>query len=143
MPTRSKKERRLTKQGDNLPATHEYSIMAAFRKGPLPPPEEMEKYERLLPGATKLLFENFVNQSNHRMDLEKETIQKDIKRADRGQIMAFILGLVALSGGIYLIFLGKDAQGLASIISALATLLGAFFGGAILRRIERSQKNKK
>jgi uncharacterized membrane protein len=45
--------------------------MAYFRKGPLPPPEELEKYEALLPGATKMLFDNLISQTNHRMELEK------------------------------------------------------------------------
>jgi uncharacterized membrane protein len=67
MPNRIKKERRLIPQ-DTSVSMREYSVMA-FRKSPLPPPEDMTKYENLLPGATKMLFENFITQTNHRMDV--------------------------------------------------------------------------
>jgi hypothetical protein len=77
------------------------------------------------------------------MDLEKIVISGDNKRADRGQVLSFILGMTALIGGVVLIILGKDGFGFASIIGALATLLGAFFGGAILRKIERQGKKGK
>jgi uncharacterized membrane protein len=76
MSTRNKKERRLAYQGPEPPAS-EVNVLTAFRKGPLPPPAELEKYESLYPGATKLLFDNFVNQTNHRMELEKLVIQED------------------------------------------------------------------
>jgi uncharacterized membrane protein len=65
MSNRSKKDRRIVKQEENQPSLTEFSIMAAFRKGPLPPPAELEKYEGLYPGATKLLFDNFINQSGY------------------------------------------------------------------------------
>jgi uncharacterized membrane protein len=116
--------------------------MAAFRKGPLPPPAELEKYEDLYPGATKLLFDNLINQSNHRMELETFTIQRDAKRADRGQTIAAILCIMVLAPSIVLLFLGKPLIGLAAIIGALATLSGIFFGGLFSRRKERENKEK-
>jgi uncharacterized membrane protein len=116
--------------------------MAAFRQGPLPPPAELEKYERLYPGATKLLFNNFMAQSNHRMELETFTLQRDAKRADRGQMIAAILCIMVLAPSIVLLFLGKPLIGLAAIIGSLATLSGIFFGGLFSRRKERENKEK-
>jgi uncharacterized membrane protein len=116
--------------------------MAAFRKGPLPPPAELEKYEGLYPGATKLLFDNFITQSNHRMELETFTIQRDAKRADRGQIIAAILCIMVLAPSIVLLFLGKPIIGLSAIIGSLVTLSGIFFGSLFSRRKERENKEK-
>jgi uncharacterized membrane protein len=48
MSTRSKKDRRLVTQ-EVQPPDVEFSILAAFRKGPLPSPTELEKYEVLYP----------------------------------------------------------------------------------------------
>jgi hypothetical protein len=49
----------------------------------------------------------------------------------------------SLIGGVILILKGKDGFGFASIIGAfLTTLLSAFVGGAILRKIERQNKAK-
>jgi uncharacterized membrane protein len=113
-----------------------------IRIGPLPPPAEMEKYEQLYPGATKMLLELFKEQSEHRMELEKTVIKGDSRRANIAQWLAFVLGLTALIGGVMLILKGKDGFGFAAIIGALATLLTAFIGGAILRRMERQNKAK-
>jgi len=79
MSNRNKKDRRVTKLEQNQPEFHEFSIMAAFRKGPFPPPEEMQKYESLYSGATKLLFDNFVTQTNHRIELEKTVAGRNAK----------------------------------------------------------------
>jgi hypothetical protein len=102
----------------------------------------MEKYEQLYPGSTKLLIDLFKDQSEHRMDLEKTVIKGDNRRANIAQWLSFALGMTALIGGVLLILRGKDGFGFASIIGALATLLSAFIGGAIIRKIERKNKVK-
>lgn len=112
MPNRIKKDRCIVKQEDPQARLTEFSITAAFRNGPLPPPAELEKYEILYPGATKLLFDNFINQSNHRIELETFAIQEDAKRADRGQIIAAILCMMVLAPSVVLLFLGKPLIGL-------------------------------
>jgi ABC-type uncharacterized transport system permease subunit len=99
----------------------------------------MERYEILSPGATKMLFELYEEQVRHRIELEKIIVKGDNRRASIGQILSFILVMVVLSGGVILLFRGKDGVGFASIITALATLLVAFFGGAFLRKRERSE----
>jgi uncharacterized membrane protein len=142
MPNRIKKDRRIVEQDDPQARLAEFSITTAFRNGPLPPPAELEKYEILYPGATKLLFDNFINQSNHRIELETFTIQEDAKRADRGQMIAAILCMMVLVPSVVLLFLGKPLIGLAAIIGALATLAGTFFGGLFSRRKERENKEK-
>jgi hypothetical protein len=102
----------------------------------------VEKYEGLYPGATKLLFDNFINQSNHRMELEKTVIKGDNYRANIAQWLSFALGMTALIGGFLLILKGKDGIGFASIIGALGTLLSSFIGGLLSRRKERENKDK-
>jgi hypothetical protein len=76
------------------------------------------------------------------MELEKTVIKGDSRRANIAQWLSFTLGMTALIGGVILILKGKDGFGFASIIGALATLLGAFFGGAILRKRKRQNKTK-
>ena len=64
-------------------------------------------------------------------------------RAERiGQVFAFALGLVAISGGIWLIANDKDAQGLTAIISVLATLAGVFIYGRWQQGNERAEKRR-
>ena len=49
-----------------------------------------------------------------------------INQAGTGQILGFIICLLAIGGGIYLSAIGKDTAGIATIITALVTLAGAF-----------------
>jgi uncharacterized membrane protein len=117
-------------------------MATAFRSSPFPPPAEMEKYERLMPGATETLFRNFINQSNHRMELETETIRGDNRRADRGQIFSFVLGMSCLVIGAVLFILNKNGLAIASIITAIAPIAVSFISSSISRKKERENKRK-
>jgi uncharacterized membrane protein len=140
MGTRSKKDRRLAKtpSGDLVAYQHTES-----RTDILPPPDELERYEAMHPGTTQIILETYVSQVNHRMTLEKYVIEGDNKRANRGQVISSILGLLCIVSGSILTYLGKDAVGLSLIFGSIGTLLTAFYGGAILRQIERVKKDKK
>jgi hypothetical protein len=109
----------------------------------LPPPDEMERFEALHPGITKIILDTYVAQVNHRMALETTVIEGDNKRATRGQIISGVLGLVCIVSGGILTYLGKDVVGLSLIFGSIGTLLTAFYGGAILRKIERVQKDRR
>jgi uncharacterized membrane protein len=126
-----------------IAAQGDASIMSAarIRSGPLPPPAELKEYESLMPGATKILFDNYIEQSKHRMELEKTVINGDNKRASKGQVISGILVALGIIVGGVLSFLDKDVAGLSLIIGSLGTLLTAFYGGAIIRKNERLKKN--
>jgi uncharacterized membrane protein len=114
--------------------------IAQYRASFIPPPAEMKEYELLCPGITQDLVQSYTGQVAHRMKLEETIVTNDGKKSRLGQILAFILGMTAIISGTILIILGKNAQGLAAIIAALATLMGAFFGGTLLRKAERTKK---
>jgi len=142
MPNRNKKNRRVTKLEQNQSPTQEFNIMAAFRKGPLPPPEEMQKYESLYSGATKLLFDNFITQTNHRIELEKTVIQGDNKRADKAQRNSFIIAMTILLLAAALFFMGKDGYAVAAVFTAIAPIIIAFISSTISRKKERENKRQ-
>jgi len=140
MSNRNKKNSRITKPEQNQPEVSEFGIMAAFRKGPFPPPEEMQKYEALYSGATKLLFDNFITQTNHRIELEKTVIQGDNKRADRAQRNSFIIAMTILLLAAALFFMGKDGYAVAAVFTAIAPIIIAFISSSISRKKERENK---
>jgi len=118
-------------------------MLASFtRESPFPPPAEFEKYETLFPGATKLLFDNFVNQTNHRIELEKVVIKGDDKRATVAQRNSFIITIAILSLAGLLFYLGKDGFAIAAVCTALAPITIAFITGSALRKTERNKKRK-
>ena len=142
MSNRRKKDRRITKPEQDQLTVQEFGIMAAFRKGPLPPPEEMQKYEGIYPGATKLLFDNFITQTNHRIELEKTVIQGDNKRADKAQRNSFIIAMTILLLSAALFFMNKDGYAVAAVFTAIAPIIIAFIYSSISRKKERENKRR-
>mgnify|MGYP002853814565 CR=1 FL=1 len=66
-------------------------MMQIERRSILPPPAELEKYEKLRPGITDVLLTSFQEQAHHRMELEKAVIKSGIANSMRGQIFAFLI----------------------------------------------------
>jgi Predicted membrane protein len=142
---RDKKDRRLQgpASGVNLPSGGSFFQASYQRSSILPPAHELEHYETLYPGTTRILLETYQRQVAHRIEIEENVIRGDTRRADNGQIMAFILALVTIIGGFVLVILGKSIIGISSILGALATLLGVFMYGTRSRRKERENKAKR
>ena len=141
MSTRSKKDRPLTTLEKAQPSASGFEL-TAFRESPFPPPAELEKYKALYPGATKLLFDNVVSQTNHRMELEKLVIHGDSKRASIAQHYSFFITIAILALAGVLFFLGKDGPAIAAVFTALAPIIIAFINSSISRRKERNNKRK-
>lgn len=122
---------------------NENTLIASMRTSILPPPEEMERYEAICPGTLKTLLSTYEKQTNHRIELEKSVIESDIKNSRLGQIFAFILAMTSIVGGVSMILLGKDVQGLVAILAALGSLLCVFLGKNIKNSKKLLEKNKK
>lgn len=116
-------------------------VMQVERRSILPPPEEMERYEKLCPGITQRLLEQFQKQGEHRMELEKSVITSGIKNSARGQIFAFILSLTVIIMGFVLILFNKGTAGIVAIVSSLAALVGIFIYGSEAKKRERTEKS--
>ena len=112
------------------------------RQSILPPPEELEKYELYAPGITKELLAQFKKQSDHRMSLETKVIDSGIVNSRIGQIFAFVIGMTALIFGFVLLLKDKQVSGIATIVCALATLLGVFIYGNESKKKERVEKSQ-
>lgn len=104
--------------------------------GPLPPPEDLEHYERIQPGLaerivamaekTMALTEG---QTKHRQDLERTVIRNNIRLAYLGLLSGFIMGGGGLVAAVILIREGRELGGGAAFIASLAALTGLFFYG--------------
>lgn len=114
-----------------------------FRSGILPAPDDLAKYEELLPGVTNRLLTTYESQVNHRIELEKIVIKGDSCRALLGQILSFIIVMSVLCISGFLFYLGKSIAGLSAVVLALASLIPSFIYSRNNRKKELEDKNNK
>ena len=129
----------LQRHSSQAPSRQVTTISARFQ-GPLPPPEMLARYNDVAPNGADRVIAMAETQVQHRQSLELAVITGNLENEKRGQIFAFILGLVAIVGGIGLIAFGKDTQGLVAIISTLTALAGVFAYGRWQQAQERQRK---
>ncbi len=116
--------------------------------GPLPAAHEMEHYEKLMPGAAKLLFEKFSEEQTHRHELEKNESNANIKALDKhysiasqtrrlsfignlvGQILSVVLCLAALALCGYLAMNGHTWEAVAVVAIPFAGIIRALKSGS-------------
>lgn len=111
-----------------------------FYSGPLPHPQVFAGYEKVLPGAAERILAMTEKQATHRQFIEKKVITSKSISEVLGVIFAFLIALVTIGGGIFLISIGQNAGGLTSIIVALATLVTVFFTGKKKQNKELEEK---
>lgn len=109
--------------------------------GPLPPADQVEAYERVLPGSFNRLLSMAERQQDHRIDLEKTVASGSIARARHGMYLGFALAVIVLAIGAAAIFTGHQTAGLAGIIAPAAVLAAVFAVGRIDQRRERVHKD--
>jgi uncharacterized membrane protein len=102
---------------------------SASYTGPLPPPGMLIKYNEAVPDAAQRILVMAERQSVHRETMEAAVVTANLKSQTRGSWFGFILSMTAILGGIYLITLGKSAQGLTAIIGSLTALTAVFIYG--------------
>lgn len=93
--------------------------------GPLPPADELEKYERVSPGAAERIIAMAERESSHR----HTSVDNEYKEASKGQNCAVIIGALAIICGTIAGISG--AQWTGSMIGGLGMvgLVSAFIRG--------------
>lgn len=94
--------------------------------GPLPPSDEFQNYEEVLPGAADRIISMAEKEQEGRISAQHKEMRMLFISHIMGQIFAFILGLTGILGGSYLIINGHDLSGFAVFLSSLAAIVGAF-----------------
>jgi uncharacterized membrane protein len=108
--------------------------------GPLPPPQLLKGYNEAFAGCAERIVAMAERQSEHRQSLETTVVESNCRAQSRGQWFAFILALVVISGGVYLLAQGKSVQGFSAIILAVASLIGALVYSHTEQKKERERK---
>ena len=108
--------------------------------GPLPHPQILDQYDKIVPGSAEKIISLWEGQVRHRQELEKHAIKSDIRQSYYGATLGFIIAMSAIGAGTFLTYIGRPTEGIAAIISALASLVGVYGWGSYQRRKERSVK---
>ncbi len=95
--------------------------------GPLPHPKIFAQYKAVMPDAPERIFRMAERQQEHRFGLENSVIQGDVRRADLGLRLGFVLFFILAVGAIFLLATGKQLEGYsvlaASIIGGIANFI--------------------
>ena len=91
-------------------------------EGPLPPPEMLDQYSKLIPDAPNRFMILLEQQTEGRMQLEK----KESRRDNYGLAAAFAIAVLVIAGGIFLIDRGHDWAGTSIICVNLIGLVSTF-----------------
>ena len=96
-------------------------VAAQAWQGPLPPPVEVERFQKLLPDAAERLFKMAEEEHRHRIEMERLEVVSHVRRLSRGQFLALGLALSFLAGAVICAFFGATAIG---VTIAGATIVG-------------------
>jgi len=118
----------------------EIKLSASF-SGPIPPPNLLAQYNEIIPNGAERILAMAERQSAHRERMESRVINGNTSSQTRGSYFAFILVLVSVICGSYLIHEGKSAAGLTSIIAAIGGAVSVFFYMRNTQTKERDEKS--
>ena len=108
--------------------------------GPLPPPAQLQQYERVLTGAADRIVTMAEKQQAHRQELEATVVKGGAKRANLGLWLGFIISVVVIGVGATLVMTGHEVAGITLIGVDLVALAGVFVYGRRDQRKERVAK---
>lgn len=108
--------------------------------GPLPHPEILEAYDKIVPHGAERIFTQFEIQSSHRQKIELRVITSNAFVQVFGAISALLLGGLAIGGGLYLVHEGKSLEGFGAFFVGLASLVGVYIYGKKTQMKERDNK---
>jgi len=126
----------------NLVISHQKRRLTESFSGPIPPPEVLREYDKILPGLAERIVTQVDRQTEHRISLESKVIESDIRRSRQGLVCGFVVSLTCVLGGIIAVVLGHDVAGTTIATGAVVALAGVFVYGTAMRRSERTDKAK-
>lgn len=108
--------------------------------GPIPPAEQLSKYQAIDPNLPNRIFEMAEKEQDKRLEHQAENIKinqyqaettrqaytETIKINRRGQLFAFITAILLVLAAFYMIFLGYPTQAATVLCTGLAAMIAAF-----------------
>jgi len=131
-----------TPQNHNNSLNRQISVQLESFSGPLPPPQVLAEYERVVPGAAAKILDMAMSQSEHRKSLETKVINSNIGNSKLGLWFGLFIGVVGIIAGTILGLHDKQIAGGVIGGGSLVSLVGVFIYGSQQRQKERSAREK-
>jgi uncharacterized membrane protein len=130
----SSRDKQATLRGISAELTYSWSA-------PLPHPEMLIKYNEAFPGCAERIVAMAEAQSLHRQKLESTVVNGNVYSQKTGLWLGFILALIVISSGVWLVYTGRIEWGAGFISVPLIALVSVFVLGKRdqNRELERSQ----
>ena len=74
--------------------------------GPLPAPEDLEKFNRIIPDGAERILAMTEKEQAHRIDYEATGLTATVQESRRGQYLGTLVSLAAICGAIYTAHIG-------------------------------------
>lgn len=120
-------------------STIEINHSEEHHSGPLPAPKTLREYNEIIPDGAERITTVFENQSNHRMSLETKVVGRQTFQSLLGQIFGFLIALICLLIGVYLIEKGHEAAGITLFAIDIVGLAAVFVIG---KRMQKDSLNE-
>ena len=92
------------------------------------------------PDIAHKIVDDIIDKGQHRQEIERVVVRGNDRRADRGQLLAWIFAVLALFCGFVLIMTDRSSYGIAVIVTAVAPLVGVNLIGRYVAQRERRRK---
>ena len=117
---------------DRLPQEQRQVVLQKLEiyQGDLPHPDILKGYQDLDSDAAKKIIDNGIAESQHRREMEDKYLSGNIASHKLGQLFGFIIALVVIIGGIYLIATDKQIAGSILTGTTALGLIGLFTGNS-------------
>ncbi len=115
-------------------------ITATSFAGPLPPPQILEDYNRIVPGSANRILSMAEKQADHRRHLESQITSSDITNSRVGLVFGLVIGLSGIAAATVIAIYGNPQAGVGMGLLTLGSLVGVFVYGSRIRMKERQAK---
>ena len=109
--------------------------------GPIPSPENLAKYNEIVPDAANRILKMAESQASHRQNLESYVVKTNAQRAYLGVACAFIICMTTTLCGFYLVLKGFSIAGTVFTGLGLSGLAATFIHGTQSQKEERQRRD--
>ena len=81
--------------------------------GPIPPPQILEEFERIIPGAAERILHMAEENGKHQREMERSALNMVASTTRRGQHYGLLIGLTAFITCIVALWLGSEKTAMA------------------------------